>query len=169
VLHEGRYRETWDADAETGAWMDGLCASRRMYRTPPRMNDDLFWMYATIHAGEAGRLVRVWLCVEYVLLRLAAVRTPAIGTHTRLPTPDTQVSNDQMRDHVWSMLRPKHMLKWKERHVVRYAFNFPKTVFTAHPPCAYTPCVQQRAPGVWLLPSGDSDKRWLLCGPSGSS
>jgi proteinaceous RNase P len=77
----------------------------------------------------------------------------------------TQVSNDQMRDHVWSMLRPKHMLKWKERHVVRYEFNFAKTVFTPREPLPYTPCVQQCASGVWLLPSADAAKGWLLVRP----
>lgn len=57
VLHEHRYRETWDVDADTGAWMEALCRRQRMYRTPARMNDDLFWMYATIHAKQQGRLV----------------------------------------------------------------------------------------------------------------
>ena len=25
------------------------------------------------------------------------------------------VSNDELRDHIWSLLRPKHFLKWKVR------------------------------------------------------
>ncbi|KIY94109.1 hypothetical protein MNEG_13854 [Monoraphidium neglectum] len=31
------------------------------------------------------------------------------------------VTNDQLRDHVWAMLRPKHVLKWRERHIARYS------------------------------------------------
>ncbi len=32
------------------------------------------------------------------------------------------VSNDELRDHIWSLLRPKHFLKWKARHIAHYAF-----------------------------------------------
>lgn len=76
----------------------------------------------------------------------------------------SQLSNDQMRDHVWSMLRPKHMLKWKARHVITYNYNFDKTCFFAAEPKPFTPCVQQVRPGVWLLPSV-VDNMWLLCQP----
>lgn len=75
-----------------------------------------------------------------------------------------QVSNDQMRDHVWSMLRPKHMLKWKARHIIKYDYNWDKTAFHPQEPKPYTPCVQQVRPGVWLLPSTQPDT-WLLCQP----
>jgi hypothetical protein len=64
-----------------------------------------------------------------------------------------QVSHDQMRDHVWSMLRPKHMLKWRQRHVIDYTFSFSKEQFFPLEPRPYTPCVQEVRPGVWLLPS----------------
>jgi hypothetical protein len=66
-----------------------------------------------------------------------------------------QVSHDQMRDHVWSMLRPKHMLKWKQRHMIDYTFSFNKDVFYPQEPRPYTPCVQEVRPGVWLLPSAE--------------
>lgn len=79
-----------------------------------------------------------------------------------------QVSHDQMRDHVWSMLRPKHMLKWRQRHVIDFFFSFNKDAFYPLEPKPYTPCVQEVRPGVWLLPSteGPSEAgqdRWLLC------
>lgn len=32
------------------------------------------------------------------------------------------VSNDELRDHIWSLLRPKHFLKWKERHIARFNY-----------------------------------------------
>lgn len=60
-----------------------------------------------------------------------------------------------MRDHVWSMLRPKHMLKWKQRHMIDYTFSFNKDVFYPQEPRPYTPCVQEVRPGVWLLPSAE--------------
>jgi hypothetical protein len=86
-----------------------------------------------------------------------------------------QVSHDQMRDHVWSMLRPKHMLKWRQRHVIDYTFSFSKEQFFPLEPRPYTPCVQEVRPGVWLLPSTErvvdaftgkfasSQDKWLLC------
>jgi proteinaceous RNase P len=80
-----------------------------------------------------------------------------------------------MRDHVWSMLRPKHMLKWRQRHVIDYTFSFSKEQFFPLEPRPYTPCVQEVQPGVWLLPTTErvvdaftgkaasSQDRWLLC------
>eukprot|EP00198_Chlamydomonas_reinhardtii_P004330 XP_001693666.1 predicted protein [Chlamydomonas reinhardtii] len=32
------------------------------------------------------------------------------------------VSNDLLRDHIFSLLRPKHFLKWKQRHIARYTY-----------------------------------------------
>jgi proteinaceous RNase P len=91
-----------------------------------------------------------------------------------------QVSNDQLRDHVWNLLRPKHMLKWTQRHIIRFTFNFHKTEAYLRNPLPYTPCVQHFAEqAVWLLPEaaaaageeegvegGDEEKqqlRWLCC------
>jgi hypothetical protein len=73
-----------------------------------------------------------------------------------------------MRDHVWSMLRPKHMLKWRQRHVIDYTFSFAKDQFYPQEPKPYTPCVQEVRPGVWLLPSTEGapveeQDRWLMC------
>eukprot|EP00798_Chlamydomonas_sp_ICE-L_P020025 gene20025-26740_t len=34
----------------------------------------------------------------------------------------TLISNDELRDHIFGLLRPKHFLKWKERHIVHYRF-----------------------------------------------
>ncbi|KAG2439819.1 hypothetical protein HYH02_010453 [Chlamydomonas schloesseri] len=33
------------------------------------------------------------------------------------------VSNDLLRDHIFSLLRPKHFLKWKQRHIARYTYQ----------------------------------------------
>ncbi|WIA12316.1 hypothetical protein OEZ85_012372 [Tetradesmus obliquus] len=67
------------------------------------------------------------------------------------------VSNDQLRDHVWNLLRPKHMLKWTQRHIIRFSFNFHKTEAYLQHPLPYTPCVQQfPQQGVWLLPEAAS-------------
>jgi hypothetical protein len=59
-----------------------------------------------------------------------------------------QVSNDQLRDHVWNLLRAKHFLKWRERHIVN--FDFPRLPNLSYdfdsplllPPKPYTGCVQ---------------------------
>lgn len=60
----------------------------------------------------------------------------------------TQVSNDQLRDHVWNLLRAKHFLKWRERHIIN--FDFPRTPTMGYdfdsplllPPKPFTRCVQ---------------------------
>eukprot|EP00879_Flechtneria_rotunda_P013849 GHRR01014465.1.p1 GENE.GHRR01014465.1~~GHRR01014465.1.p1 ORF type:complete len:236 (+),score=83.39 GHRR01014465.1:2329-3036(+) len=75
------------------------------------------------------------------------------------------MSNDLLRDHVWNLLRPKHMLKWTQRHIVRYSFNYEKTEIRLQHPLPYTPCVQQLVDDVWLLPSADREGQWLCCKP----
>ncbi|KAF5842544.1 hypothetical protein DUNSADRAFT_6394 [Dunaliella salina] len=64
------------------------------------------------------------------------------------------VSNDELRDHIWGMLRPKHFLKWKARHIAQY--RFPKFDEVGEPsliyPPAYTSCVQQLDSGAWMFP-----------------
>eukprot|EP00878_Enallax_costatus_P025310 GHUV01027077.1.p1 GENE.GHUV01027077.1~~GHUV01027077.1.p1 ORF type:complete len:260 (+),score=70.86 GHUV01027077.1:968-1747(+) len=72
------------------------------------------------------------------------------------------VSNDLLRDHVWNLLRPKHMLKWTQRHIIRFHFNFEKTEAYLKYPSPYTPCVQYNEDkGVWMVPCADRDGQWL--------
>jgi hypothetical protein len=40
------------------AWLKQLDEAKLLYSTPRDMNDDMFWMYATIHFRSAARLVR---------------------------------------------------------------------------------------------------------------
>ncbi len=81
------------------------------------------------------------------------------------------VSNDELRDHIWSLLRPKHFLKWKERHIAHYAYAsmpggaWQPGVFELLPPRPYTACVQQLAgTGAWMVPC--SDGTWLCARPT---
>jgi hypothetical protein len=57
------------------------------------------------------------------------------------------------------------MLKWTQRHIIRFTFNFEKTFVQLQEPLPYTPCVQRHADGaVWLLPAADTNEgvgRWL--------
>jgi hypothetical protein len=61
------------------------------------------------------------------------------------------------------------MLKWTQRHIVRYHFNFYKTEVFLQYPKPYTPCVQQfklqqqQAP-LWLLPCVGG-QQWLCVQP----
>ena len=75
------------------------------------------------------------------------------------------ISNDELRDHIFTLLRPKHFLKWKERHIVHYTFNppFPPgTPQLTYPP-AYTSCCQELENGAWMLPSTEAGGNTWLC------
>eukprot|EP01024_Parvocaulis_polyphysoides_P032742 TRINITY_DN29276_c0_g2_i2.p1 TRINITY_DN29276_c0_g2~~TRINITY_DN29276_c0_g2_i2.p1 ORF type:complete len:358 (+),score=30.00 TRINITY_DN29276_c0_g2_i2:81-1154(+) len=73
------------------------------------------------------------------------------------------ISNDELRDHIFQLIRPKYFLKWKDRHQIRYLFNWFKgdtTIKFEHPP-DYTTCVQELSDGTWMLPT--SQKRVWKC------
>ena len=71
------------------------------------------------------------------------------------------VSNDEMRDHSFSMLAPRFFGKWKQRHQLRYTFSGgPDTLEFVYPP-PFTTCLQEIASGG----EGDKDKKkkgWVL-------
>ncbi|GIL84255.1 hypothetical protein Vretimale_15878 [Volvox reticuliferus] len=84
------------------------------------------------------------------------------------------VSNDELRDHIFSLLRPKHFLKWKERHIAHYSYvsHNPNATATAQLgqlfklelPRPYTACVQQLAEsGAWMVPINNGT--WLCVRP----
>ncbi|GLC37152.1 hypothetical protein PLESTB_000985800 [Pleodorina starrii] len=85
------------------------------------------------------------------------------------------VSNDELRDHIFSLLRPKHFLKWKQRHIAHYAFAYPQgaappggpgpgKLFALQMPHPYTACVQQLAEsGAWMVPI--AGVAWLAVKP----
>jgi len=77
------------------------------------------------------------------------------------------VSNDELRDHIWAMLRPKHFYRWKVRHIARYQFSASGAEVLA--PAPYTPCVQQLpGSGAWMVPAADR-KEWLMIEPAPAS
>lgn len=39
---------------------------------------------------------------------------------TRAQGEGLLITNDQLKDHIWAMLRPKHIFKWRERHIANY-------------------------------------------------
>ena len=76
------------------------------------------------------------------------------------------VSNDEMRDHHFGMLAPRSFLRWKERHVVHFAFprranGSPELAF----PPPFSSVAQPHGEGRWLLPCADSPE-WLLVEPA---
>jgi proteinaceous RNase P len=76
------------------------------------------------------------------------------------------VSNDELRDHIFSLLRPKHFLKWKARHIAHYSFTPDASappVLTY--PAPYTSCVQQLPNGAWMFPRADGGP-WLCAKPT---
>jgi hypothetical protein len=62
ILHQNRVWQTQKFDQQTAAWLKQLEESHLLYSTPKDMNDDMFWIYATIRFRSAARLVRPFLC-----------------------------------------------------------------------------------------------------------
>ncbi|KAG1673177.1 hypothetical protein FOA52_015288 [Chlamydomonas sp. UWO 241] len=76
------------------------------------------------------------------------------------------ISNDELRDHIWGMLRPKHFLKWKSSHIAHYSFAADGRGGwrpVVHPPPPYTECTQELANGAWAFPCTDGN--WLVVRP----
>jgi len=74
------------------------------------------------------------------------------------------ISNDELRDHIFTLLRPKHFLKWKAGHITHYSFPGPDTEPQLLPPPSYTSCVQRLDSGAWMFPSQEQGK-WLCVRP----
>jgi proteinaceous RNase P len=73
------------------------------------------------------------------------------------------VSNDELRDHIWAMLRPKHFLRWKVRHIASYSFPGAAQL---QPPLPFTPCVQQLpGSGAWMVPAAERAGEWMMVAP----
>lgn len=80
------------------------------------------------------------------------------------------ISNDELRDHIWSLLRPKHFLKWKSRHIAHYHFvpnGRGAWEPVIQPPPPYSLCVQELLDGSWMFPKEKGG--WIRVVPIASS
>ncbi|MEW5306275.1 MAG: hypothetical protein WDW36_008749 [Sanguina aurantia] len=136
MLHRKRLHDPEARTPEVKAFLAELNQSNEFYSTPPRSNDDWYWLYATVMARGSGLLI----------------------------------SNDQLRDHIFSLLRPKHFLKWKARHIAGYTYSMSGRPELILPP-SYTHCVQQMVgAGCVMVPAaavvvGEEERSpaWWMC------
>jgi proteinaceous RNase P len=73
------------------------------------------------------------------------------------------VSNDQMRDHIFELMRPRFFLKWRAHHQYKFDIspNFEAELLA---PQRYTTCVQWLPEAnAWMFP--ESASRWLCVKP----
>jgi hypothetical protein len=82
------------------------------------------------------------------------------------------ISNDEMRDHIFGLLRPRYFSRWLTHH--RHLYNIEKTHSDALlglkilTPPAFTACVQQiPSTGAWMIPKGGD--QWLCARPRSGS
>ena len=134
-LHVGRTRSPQARAPEGQAVLRELQDGGMLFTTPPGSNDDWYWLYACVAAGEKGMLV----------------------------------SNDLMRDHIFSLLAPKYFKKWRQRHQIKYAFHYRGSDAHLHlnNPPPFSRAVQQLPSGGWAFPLSDSEE-WLLAYPEGA-
>lgn len=169
VLSTGRHHDIRANHRALADWLEELRKDGRYYVTPGGSNDDWYWMYAAVAARRKGLLVRQAGMLS-ARCGTGAGRCMHASACMSKSAPAAraccwQVTNDLLRDHVWNLLRPKHMLKWTQRHIARYSFNFAKTEVHLDYPKPYTPCVQQLGDAAWLLPAAGGEGRWLCVQP----
>ncbi|EFJ51613.1 hypothetical protein VOLCADRAFT_120484 [Volvox carteri f. nagariensis] len=63
------------------------------------------------------------------------------------------ISNDELRDHIFSLLRPRHFLKWKERHIAHYRLSSNNPGYLS---------TQLEESGAWVLPVNDGTWRCVV-------
>jgi len=119
--------------------VDGWKRRKILYSTPPKMNDDWFWLFAGVWATKQAKKGSLFM-----------------------------VSNDQMRDHHFQMLSTRNFLKWRERHWVNFHFTDKGSVsepcFAF--PSKYSVRGQLAKPNrsdLWHFPSSDNAGQWLCC------
>jgi hypothetical protein len=82
-----------------------------LYRVPPRLLDDYYWMIASVSDQIASR-------------NGANIDVSPQNEDGRWPgTRPMLVSNDQMRDHKLEMLEPRLFRRWYSSHIVNYNFT----------------------------------------------
>ncbi|KAI5592547.1 hypothetical protein BDE02_04G159400 [Populus trichocarpa] len=73
------------------------------------------------------------------------------------------VTNDEMRDHIFELLGSDFLVKWKERHQVRYTFV--KGNLELQMPPLFSIVIQESENGSWHVPvagdGNDSPQSWL--------
>lgn len=129
ILHVNRVRGQNAQSTHAKSFLRKISEANCFYTAPHGSNDDWYWMYAAIMAGQEGLLI----------------------------------SNDEMRDHLFSLLAPKYFNKWKQRHQVRYAFSGNPASLTLEQPPPFTRCAQSLANGSWIFPCENGD--WLCAKP----
>ncbi|XP_038705820.1 proteinaceous RNase P 2-like isoform X1 [Tripterygium wilfordii] len=82
------------------------------------------------------------------------------------------VTNDEMRDHIFEIVGSRFILRWKERHQVRYTFLKGNLRLQMPPP--YSLVIQESGNGSWHVPiagtsSEESVKTWLCITRPGAS
>lgn len=73
------------------------------------------------------------------------------------------VTNDLCRDHIFQLLSPKYVYKWRNNQVINFSFvvdDAGSVGFKLLAPATYTTCVQKLENGNWMVPvlSEDSDE-----------
>lgn len=132
VLHVRRTNspEAKRPGSQGAALLEQLRKDKALYVCPKGTNDDWYWLYAAVKAGERGLLV----------------------------------SNDEMRDHIFSLLAPKYFLRWKQHHQIKFNVS-PSFCSLSYPP-KYTKCIQELENGALVFPAvKDDGASWLVAKP----
>jgi len=98
------------ADKER-AIRDSLMEKGMLYRVPPRLLDDYYWMMASVSDQMVSR--------NGIDLDVAPQNEDGRWPGTR----PMLVSNDQMRDHKLELLEPRLFRRWYSSHIVNYNFT----------------------------------------------
>jgi hypothetical protein len=188
MLHRKRLTDPEAQSPGVARWVERLSRERSFWFTPPGANDD--WCgrgrsgcrtrgacYLRSGPQPQGRGPRRGLqAAAAVLARAPAPARFWLYAAVRARGRGLLVSNDELRDHVFSLLRPRHFLKWRVRHIAQFRYATPVADagesgggggalgFELRLPPAFTPCVQQLPEsGAWMLPLTDGS--WVALAP----
>ncbi|CCW64404.1 unnamed protein product [Phytomonas sp. EM1] len=109
-----------------------------------------------------AEVFRIWTEQHAILASPSFLNDDFCWLYAAVRRPNTWiVSNDQMRDHHFSILRPRFFLRWRQRHRITYTVFFhPHTRSTSlvvHTPRPYSVWVQSA-----LAKTAKTTRRWHL-------
>lgn len=98
--------------------------------------------------GEQNRLLSQWLSKKNVLASPPFLNDDFCWLYAALKQPHTFIiSNDQMRDHHFTLLSPRFFIRWRQRHRITFKAQFyraaAQVVLTLMTPRPYSVWVQQ--------------------------
>lgn len=135
----------------------------------------IFWhnkrTRALLDNSSQRRLVEEWINNDVLYTTPVGSNDDWYWLYAAVKLKCLLVTNDEMRDHIFELLKNDLFLRWKEKHQIRYTFVKGQLRFEMPP--LYSVVIQESETGSWHVPiasnDSESERTWLCVTRPGAS